>query len=317
MLLTQQQGAEVASATETGIRRGMELLDWWNRVKRPALDPLPAGLPAGAEAASFFSTLTLDGRPSSVMGCAQRAVFERAPGSARPGAAVADWVNANFIQKTHWTNPNGLPGGFLYRVAVARPVGGTAQTVDEELAVDLRDIGSRYEWVTARLDVLDYIKAFRSIGRFDRWLRPLNKETGYMTFHPAFSESPDPVPPGCTELVRFGYAVVPLTVFPTFVAYGPGRFYSAMKQYRILIHENGAVEIRILFVVAPRIDKVMNFRGWDPVFGTVGLLDALTLRQTGIVTRAQDFIGRFGLTHHARVHHALLEGLRPVWTGAA
>ena len=286
VLLSQQQVEEVAAASETGIRRGIELLEWWNGEPRPALSPLRVGLPDHAEAGSFFSTLTLDGRTSSVMGCVQNAVFERAPGASRQASDVAAWVNANFIQKTHWSSPGGLPGGFLYRPVVAKEAGGSPQAVDTDLQVDLTEIGRRYDWVTTRLEVLDYIKAFRTIGRFDRWLRPLNKETGYMAFHPAFSQSPDPVPQGHTELLRFGYAVVPLTVIPTFVAYGPGRFYSAMKQYRILAREDGAVVIRITFVVAPRIDKVMNFRGWDPMFGTVNLLDRLTFHKTGIVRNA-------------------------------
>jgi hypothetical protein len=316
-LLTEAQAAEVAAASETGIRRGMELLEWWNSGSRPPFDSLPAGLPAGAKAESFFSTTELDGHSSSVMGCIQDAVFLPAPDAARPESTLGAWVSANFIQKTHWSHPGSLPGGFLYRPALVKAADGTVQAVDAEMQVNLADIGSQYQWLTARLDVLDYMKAFRTIGRFDRWLRPFNKETGYMVFHPVFSQSPDRVPPGCVEELRFGYAVVPLIVLPTFVAYGPGRFYSAMKQYRILVRDDGAVTIRISFLVAPRTEKVMNFGGWDPIYGTVGLLNAVTLGTTKILPNAHDRIDRYGLGHHARVHHSLLEGLRPVWTGSS
>ena len=160
------------------------------------------------------------------------------------------------------------------------------------------------------------MKAFRKLGRYDRWLRRFNKESGYMVFHPAFFRPERPSPPGCTEELCFGYAVAPWIVIPTFVAYGAGRFYSAIKQYRFFFESDGSLTIQVAFVVAPRTERVLNFGGWDPFYDTIGLIDRLTFRRTSINRRAHNRIDLYGLTQHVRVHYNLLDGMRHFWEGA-
>jgi hypothetical protein len=194
---------------------------------------------------------------------------------------------------------------------MVRDVGSApARAVEPDAAIGIFDIGTRYQWAALRLDVLDYMKAFPPrIARYDRFLRRFNNEAGYMIFHPAFFVPPTPPPSGFREVYSFGYAVAPWMIVPTFVAFGAGRFYSAMKQYRFFVHDSGALKIEITFIVAPRTQKIMNFGGWDPVYSTVGLLDRLTLRRTGIVRGAHDGIDHYAMGHHVRVHQNLLDGL--------
>ena len=316
-LLPESQAPAVAAAVETGICRGQELLRWWNS-EAPRLVDLDAELPPGSSCRSFFGELQLEGKTTSVMGCLQQSTFKpRTPGSGESPVSLREWVNANFLRKSYWSQPGELPGGFLYRPALVKDAGGAspARTVTPDIDINLGEIGPKYEWAAIRLELLDYMKAFRKLGRYDRWLRRFNKESGYMVFHPAFFRPERPTPPGCVEEVCFGYAVAPWIVIPTFVAYGAGRFYSAIKQYRFFFNSDGSLTIQVAFVVAPRIEKVLDFRGWDPVSATIRLLDLLTLRRTSINRNAHNRIDLYGLTQHVRVHHNLLEGMRHYWEG--
>jgi hypothetical protein len=185
--------------------------------------------------------------------------------------------------------------------------------VDEDLDLRLEEVGSRYDWAAVRLDVLDFMRAFPVIGRFNRVLQPLNREAGYMVLHPCFFNSRHPTPPGCVEEYCFGYSVAPWKVLPTPAAYGPGRFHSAFKQFRFFLLEDGTVSIEVLFVVVPRCQRVLDILGFDPYFGTVKFLNALTLGRTNIVERASFGVDHYAIGHHARIHHNLLAGMRATW----
>ena len=311
-LVAEKDVAAIAAAVDLGIFRGKQLLNWWTS-SRPDLTQFNAGLTHDGTSHCFFTTMELEGKPSSVMGCLQAAVYhQRTNGNpAQAGEALRNWLGSRFLQQTTWTNADGLPGGFLYRPAMVRDRGAaSARAVEPDAPITIFDIGTRYEWAALRLDVLDYMRAFPPrIARYDRWLRRFNNEAGYMIFHPAFFVPPTSPPAGFREVFCFGYAVAPWMIVPTFVAFGAGRFYSAMKQYRFFVNDNGALKIEIAFIVAPRTQKIMNFGGWDPIYGTVGIWNFLTLRRTGIVQRAHDAIDRYAMSHHVRVHQNLLDGL--------
>jgi len=100
---------------------------------------------------------------------------------------------------------------------------------------------------------------------------------------------------------------------PTIAAYGPGRFFSAYKQFRFFLMEDGAVSIEVLFLVTPRCQMVLNILGVDPVFGTVAIVDALTMGGGSLNQRAHAGIDRFAMQHHCRVHENLLDGMRQIW----
>ncbi|HKW99056.1 MAG TPA: hypothetical protein VJN43_15050 [Bryobacteraceae bacterium] len=317
-LLADKDVTAVSAAVEVGILRGRQLLNWWT-ASRPALVQFNAGLIHDGTSHCFFTNMELEGKPSSVMGCLQTAAYHRSDktNAAAAGAALREWLGTRFLRETNWTGADGLPGGFLYRPALVRDLGApAARAVEPDTLIGISEIGTRYEWAALRLDVLDYMKAFPPrIGRYDRWLRRFNNEAGYMIFHPAYFVSPTSPPAGVQELFCFGYAVAPWIITPTFVAFGAGRFYSAMKQYRFYMNEDGALKIEIAFIVAPRTQKIMNFGGWDPVYGTVGFIDLLTLRLTKIVLRAHDAIDHYAMGHHVRVHQNMLDGLLGVLQG--
>ena len=304
----------VAAAAMTAIRRGETILNWWNTL--PQLDLMEVrGSGPGKRMHHFFCTVPVDGALISANGCLQTSTFARRAEDGQPPESLAQWLGTNFLRKARWTNDDGSRGGFLYRpvMVLDRAEGARERRVDADLELKLAEVGTRYEWAMVRLDILDFMRAFPVIGKYARVLEPLNREAGYMVLHPGFFQSRHPSPPGCVEEFCFGYSVAPWKVLPTIASYGPGRFHSAFKQFRFFLLEDGTVSIEVLFVVVPRCERVLDIWGFDPYFGTVALLNALTLGRTRIVERARFGVDHYALGHHARIHNNLLSGMRAIW----
>ncbi|MEZ5399892.1 MAG: hypothetical protein R2729_09485 [Bryobacteraceae bacterium] len=303
----------LVKAAGVALERGQTLLRWWNAFPPVELIELP-GSREGCRMQYFFSELPIGGKPTTVMGCVQRSTFVRRASGSLPPASLSRWVSENFLQKCRWISPDGTPGGFHYRPAMVLDRGETApRRVDEDLPLTLAEIGPRYQWAVVRLDLKDYMRSFPVVGKFHRWVQFMNREAGYLLFHPDFFSSPYPRPDGWVDEYCFGYSVVPWQVMPTPAAYGAGRFHSAYKDYRFYLLEDGSVAIDVLFLVAPRCERVLNMAGFDPVLGTVRLIDALTLGRTSIRERAHYAVNHYAIGHHGRVHHNLLNGMRRIW----
>ncbi|PYT27789.1 MAG: hypothetical protein DMG57_17110 [Acidobacteria bacterium] len=315
-LLEESEVDGIARAVETSISRGKELLQWWN-ASNPRFVDLPSHF-TGVRMQAFFDNIPLDSRVISGMGCLQTSAFPR--GTIKPGASAASlrqWLLDNFIQECCWTGRDAKPGGFSYRPVLLRDGSPPAiRRVEPDLKVRIADIGTPYEWVLFLLDVIDYARALPFNDAIGRFLKRLIKESGYVVYHSFLSHSPRPAPSGAVAQLCFGYAIVPWDARPTILAYGPGRFYAAIKQYRFFVMGDGSVLIEVLFVVTPRTEKILNVGGVDPVYGLTSVLDLLTFRKTGIVEWAHHSIDRYAMGHHGRVHIHMLEGMRSIWEGS-
>jgi hypothetical protein len=311
LLIQEADFAGVARAATIAILRGLTLREWWADCRPEVMTELPDSMP-GARMQYFLSELEIDETPTTLSGCFQTSTFPRRAAAGQPPVSLAEWVRENFLMRARWRNPDGSRSGFGYHPVMVLDDDGV-RLVDEDLQLRISEVGARYKWAAVRLDLYDYMRALPHVGRFNKLLQPLNKEAGYIVLHPAFFESPHPPPPGCVEEVTFAYSVAPWTVMPTIAAYGPGRFHAAFKQFRFYLMEDGTVSIEVLFLVTPRCPRVFNIVGVDPVFDTVRLLDALTLRRTRINERAHAGVDHFAMGHHARIHHNLLAGMRHVW----
>ena len=314
LLIQDQDFSGVAGAVATGILRGNILRTWWNSFPPVNLMDLPGSKPE-SRMQYFFSELPIDDVPTSIMGCLQTSTFQRRPLRGQPSVSLAEWVGTNFLRRARWTNSDGTEGGFQYRpVMVLDPDSNVGvRRVEPDLDLQIADVGTRYTWAAVRLDLLDYMRAVPVIGKHNRLLEPLNREAGYMVLHPDFFHTPYPQPAGCVEEFCFAYTVSPWTVLPTIAAYGPGRFFSAFKQFRFFLLEDGRVAVEVLFLVAPRCHRVFNIFGFDPVFHTVAALNVLTLGLTKIVERAHAGVDHYAMGHHARVHENVLNGMRRIW----
>jgi hypothetical protein len=199
VLIDDRDFPALVGAAATAILRGQTLRDWWDSFPPVTLIELPGSTP-DAFMQYFFSTLPIHDMPTTIMGCVQRSTFRRrAAAAAQPATSLPEWIANNFLRQCRWTNDDGTPGGFHYRAALVLDKSGRslARRVDEDLELKLSDIGTRYEWAVARLDLKDYMRAFPGIvGKQSGRLQFMNREAGYMMFAPSFFSSPYPRPEG-------------------------------------------------------------------------------------------------------------------------
>ncbi len=111
----------------------------------------------------------------------------------------------------------------------------------------------------------------------------------------------------------FGYSFLPVPVKKTIFGYGPGAFVSAFKQFRWTLFPNSDVEVELKFLVSPRSQKILNLGGFDPVYGMVNVVNALTFNR-GFSQRAHDKLDNVQLQLHARIYQSLIEGMGKLWT---
>lgn len=313
VLIRDKDFSGVAGAVTAGIIRGNTLRTWWNTFPEVELRDLPGTRPE-SRLQYFFSELPIDEVPTTISGCVQVSTYRRKAGSDQPPVSLADWAANNFLSKARWVNPNGRRGGILYRPVLICDKKTGIERVDENFDLKIADVGTRFEWACMRIDLLDYMKALpHPISKAYQLFEPMNREAGYVVIHPDFFETPYPAPEGCVEDFCFAYSVSPWTVLPTIAAYGPGRFYTAFKQFRFFLMEDGSVAVEVLFLVAPRCYKVFNILGFDPIFHTVDAYDWLTRKRTKVQDSAHFGVNKYAMGHHARVHENLLDGMREIW----
>jgi hypothetical protein len=315
-LLPENEVAGLLAAAEGSIPRGKQLLTWWNGPP-PPMSVIPSRYP-DVEMQAFFEDIPLDGRTISGMGVLQTSWFPRlALGPEFRPASLRQWVRENFIQDACRPGPDGKLSGLRYRPVMVRDAGASvARRVESDLKVRLADLGSRYDWELFRLDLVDYARALPIPDRIGRFLRHFVTEAGYVLYHPFASTSPRPIPAGAIEQACFGYTVVPWSARKTILAYGPGRFHAALKQYRAFLMNDGSVLVEVVFIVTPRSQHILDIGGIDPVYGLASIVDKLTFRNGAVLQRAHRAIDHYAMGHHGRVHVNLLEGLRDVLQGS-
>jgi hypothetical protein len=309
-LLKDEHAAPVAKAAETAIRRGGELLDWWNSA-RPTMAPIKHNHP-DVTMEAFFHPMRVEGAERPGMGCLQTTRFHRSPlADSRPPVDLREWLLENAVKECY--RPSRLGRGFLYRPLLVKRADGFVERFPAGLSVRMADIGQEFQWAVLRLDMPDYARAFPLPEFLCRFMKLFMTESGSVVFHPQFFRSGRPPVPGAVASVCFGYGVVPWKISPTILGFGPGRFFSAFKQYRVCLMEDSSVLVEVVFVVCPRSEMILDIGGLDPVYGTVRLLNALTFKRTRIEPKVHMAIDSYAMGHHGRVHVNMLEGLRDLF----
>ena len=223
-------------------------------------------------------------------------------------------MKSQFLRIATWTHPDGSAAGFgytplVYETRTEGGHGGFGPASDFRLEQVDRD----YSWAVLQVDIHDFVRSFPPARPFARQLSSRIRESAYVVTHPNYSTPVSPAPPGSVAESRFGYSFLPTTVEPNFFGFGPGRFQAAIKQFRFLLLDNGDLEIRLSFIVAPRSQKVLYLWGFDPVYTLVHLINAVTLGVFKIRRRAHDRLDAVMLSLHGNVHQNLLDGMRSIW----
>jgi len=265
----------------------------------------------------FYDTLRLSGQEKTVMACSWKSRFpcKQAAAAAADQLGMEAFLNKQFTPRAYWKNPDGLPGGFEfipreYKRKDREEYG----AFPEGPAPDLDEIGKKYDWVVIEAVVNDF---FRNIPGppLGRWaLSKMPRMASYVLVHPDYMRSFWDREPGAVAEFCFGYSFLPIAPSKTVFGYGPGTFYAAVKQFRWMLLENSDVEIQLIFLVSGRSEKILSlWHGFDPVYFTVNVINALTLNLLGFKKLAHDKLDASQLSIHARIYQSLLEGMRSCW----
>jgi hypothetical protein len=144
---------------------------------------------------------------------------------------------------------------------------------DQFAIVDLREIGSKYEWIVARVRIFDFSFTYMPFGiEGPQVVLPLS-EASYLVLSRDFIVHEDDPAPGMLGRYGLGYAFVKE---PTsgMLAWGPGQFDAAIELFDFLVHEDGRIRVEMVFV-ADRPQRILNL-SLNPVSWSITLADLLT-----------------------------------------
>jgi hypothetical protein len=307
----------VIETVEGFLRDGLALKQWWTTAdatnsyaQRFPLDR-EFNRPAGAY--GFFDEVQLSNGMLPVMGNVQDMFYDQPRSPTRQQKEAAEWMRDQirefvlhyFMRISAFREPEAYvaerrirPPGFLERFSLCpqedilrRGFGfrqlyykliGTGEvgkfpTRERPAIIDLREIGTKYEWIVLRVRIFDFNFTFKPFGPNGPSVSlPLNEQSNLIMSREFIQDENDPEP-GVLGRYGMGYAFV-RELTPTLTAYGPGEFRAAIETFKFDVTESGEINVRMVFV-ADRPERVVNL-SIDPVDWTFGLSDLFTFGLT-------------------------------------
>lgn len=256
----------------------------------------------------YFGSLTLNGKDTSVMGCRQHVEFARVDPRLDARRMLEDFVLGEFLDRAHWTNDDGTPGGFDVERSVFETMDGAHgrfEGDDRTGAVQWRDLGSRFRWVLLTIKLNDFVVRMGPITR------RMDEAVCVIPLREFVRVVDNPSPEYVFE-VSIGYPFIDYAPIPNFFGFGPGKFGIAVKLFSFYLTHDHRVRAVVEFAAAPRAQKVFDFYGVDPVYGGAGLLKRITL---GLVDPQplHDMMDTSMLVQHCHVHQKLMDGASRIW----
>jgi len=380
----------VIETVEGFLRDGLALKQWWTRAdatnsyaQRVPLDR-EFNRPAGAY--GFFDQVQLQGGPLPIMGNVQDMFYDQPKSPAVSRAATAEWMRDQirefvlhyfmrisafrepeafvpeqlmappaYLQRFSWcAQEDILRRGFgfrqLYYKLKATGEVGKFPTRERPAIIDLREIGTKYEWIVLRVRIFDFNFTFKPFGPGGpAVVVPLNEHSNLIMSSEFIEDEQNPEP-GLLGRYGLGYAFV-RELTPSLTAYGPGEFRAAIETFRFDVLESGQVRVRMVFVadrpqrvanipidpvnwsfsladlfsfglasrllspVKNMLDKIpTNVTTVDPVFPTISLVNALTSNQAAeTLCISRETLEVEFLVKHFMQHYETLVGSLLTW----
>lgn len=380
----------VIETVEGFLRDGLALKQWWTRAdatnsyaQRVPLDR-EFNRPAGAY--GFFDQVQLQGGPLPIMGNVQDMFYDQPKSPAASRSATAEWMRDQirefvlhyfmrvsafrepeafvpeqlmappaYLQRFSWcAQEDILRRGFgfrqLYYKLKATGEVGKFPTRERPAIIDLREIGTKYEWIVLRVRIFDFNFTFKPFGPGGpAVVVPLNEHSNLIMSSEFIEDEQNPEP-GLLGRYGLGYAFVK-ELTPSLTAYGPGEFRAAIETFRFDVLESGQVQVRMVFVadrpqrvanipidpvnwsfsladlfsfglasrllspVKNMLDKVpTNVTTVDPVFPTISLVNALTSNQAAeVLCISRETLEVEFLVKHFMQHYETLVGSLLTW----
>jgi hypothetical protein len=147
---------------------------------------------------------------------------------------------------------------------------------DRYQIVDLRDLGAIYNWVVAKVSILDFSLKVQPLGRqAPRLSFPIQEQT-LVVLTPDFVVNVDHPEPGILGEYGLGYALLAEAANSNdLLEYGPGHFSAGFQIIRFQLLEDGTTRVHLVFVVN-RPERILNVN-FDPVRWGFQLADVMSL----------------------------------------
>jgi len=353
---------KILSLVPDSLARGIELYGWWRRTERDRAYsdsfPLQRKFNRAKRSVGFFDKASLTFGEIPVTGVVQETVFDNSP--LTPEAArdqIRSFVLRYLLRVADFQEPSAFGLRDLRRSAASGPEtsgwgysqsyyklrgSGRVGKFPPELEwriVDLREIGSTYEWVVLRARLFNVAVDLSPLGdTAPHFEIPLAKYTEeYLIASPEFIVNEDDPEPHVLGRYGYGYATLHDPSYSNGpLLWGPGRFNPGFESFVFEVRDTGETLVTSPFTVnrPERIFglnpdpvavafKVADFfslglasrllpglqHGFDPLLTPVEALDAGTF---GLANRAfgisVDSVERFFLAQHFNSAYQLLTG---------
>ncbi len=295
---------------ERTLADGMELVRWWEEKDRANTYAerfdVVREFNASDRSFGFFDTAVVANAGLPVMGIVQEMFYDRQ--KVATGELIRDqmkeFVLKYFMRVSHLRQPEAVAAGdpiplttfqrmfswlpdagerrvgfgyqqLYYKLRESGKIGKFAPD-EQSTIVDLRDIGTKYDWILLKVDIFDFNLSFAPFGANALKLQMPLKEQTYLVLGPPFITNEENPEPDVLGRYGFGYAFVPYAPpdGPGIVAYGPGHFAAAIQTVDFRVMKNGEIRVRAAFVVN-RPNKITNV-DIDPIDWGFQLADRMT-----------------------------------------
>ena len=178
--------------------------------------------------------------------------FMRVSSFRKPEAFVPDLRPKSDVWLTNLTwcpEPRIAREGFGFTQIYYKTMTGEIGRFDDPFAiVDMRDIGTKYEWIVLKVKIFDFSFKLRPFGEGGPDLVFGLDEESYLVVNQAFILNEENPESGVLGRYGIGYGFIKS---PThgLLTYGPGEFDAAFELIQFSAHEDGTLDVHMVFVV--------------------------------------------------------------------
>jgi len=306
---------DILSNVEGSLQRSLQIRQWWQQKEATGGFAEEFNLIRSfnhpVRATGFFDATVVNGEYLPLMGVVQEMLYDRADtgaervlaiicrelrefalhyfmrisdfrqpeaaiqpqsGGSYPGRSMLSWCSRNDPQ---WT---GFGYSQLYYKLLDSGKIGKFPESGQYAIVDLRELGSIYEWIVAKVRIFNLDLRFRPLGSSSPSISiPLSNIT-YLVLNQAFiTDATDEQ--ARTGEYGFGYGLLHLNDDNSLLAYGPGHFGSGFQTITFRLTPTGEICVRTVFVVN-RPQRIFNVP-LDPLRWGMGLMNLGTMGMAG------------------------------------
>jgi hypothetical protein len=312
-LILNHEDLKMVSCVDATRRDTLQVRDWWHDKEgsgqlAQTMD-IVEGVGKRESAFGFFDSATIGDRQLGVMGVVQEMFYDsvktadlddarrqlrefvlgyfmRVSHGEEPRMVADDRLLPIWLKPLSWVpEPFDIRVGFGYEQLVARRRDDGRfvkfDTNERGAIVDLRTIGSIYDWLTVRVNLFDFKLTMAPFGpNALRFQMPLDQVSYLLVTPELIIDREDPSPDVLAEY-GFGYGLLPYSTEKTVFAYGPGKFAAGFQSFTFQLLKTGEIRARSVFVVN-RPDKILSI-DVDPVDWGFKLLDSMTFNLGSVV----------------------------------